>query len=67
MCPNAAAVDDRSRSVYLHAECFEDAREVTVLRPIVKAIVDALPRAEPLGQVAPCNTGFPAVQNGIDE
>ena len=67
MSPNAAAVDDRTGLVDSHAKRFEDAREVTTLRPIVEAIVDALPRPESLGQVTPRNAGFSSVQNGIDE
>ncbi len=67
MCPNAAAVDDGSGLIDPHSKRFEDAGEVTVLRPIVEAIVDALPRPESLGQITPRNTGFSSVQNGLDE
>ena len=67
MCPNAAAVDDGSGFVDPHSKRFEDAREVTMLRPIVEAIVDALPRSESLGQITPRNARFSAVQHGLDE
>ena len=67
MCPNAAAIDDGTGLIDLHSKRLEDAREVTVLRPIVEAIVDALPRPEPLGQIPPRNTSFSAIQHGFDE
>ena len=67
MCSNAATVNDGPGLVDPHAKRFEDAREVTMLRPIVEAVVDAFPRTEALGQITPWNTGFSSVENGLDE
>jgi len=67
MGSNAAAVDDGSRLVDLHTERFEYAREVTVLRPVVEAIVNALPGPESLRQITPRNAGLSSIKNRIDE
>ena len=67
MCPNATAIYNGSGLIDLLAKRFEDAGEVTVLRPIVEPIVDALPRPESLGQITPRDARLSSVQNCVDE
>ena len=45
----------------------ENALENSALRPSTKALMDDLPIAEALGQIAPRDAGSIAVQNGFDE
>ena len=67
MCPNATAIYNGASLVDFLATRFEDAGEVTVLRPIVEPIVDALPRPESLGQITPRDACLSSVQNCVDE
>lgn len=46
----------------LHAQRFEDAREGTVLRPVVEPILDALPGPESLRQITPGNSSLASVE-----
>jgi hypothetical protein len=48
-------------------QLFENALENTALRPPAEALMDYLPIAEALGEIAPRNASAISVQDGFDE
>jgi len=54
-------------SYVIARQLFENALENPALRPPAEALVDDLPIAETLGQIAPRNAGSISVENGFDE
>ena len=60
-------VDDGADLIVFQLQLLEDELPDTSVCPIGKAIVDRLPRAEPLGEIAPGNACFRAKQDGVDE
>ena len=60
-------VDHHVFVVVIARQLFENALENTALRPPAEALVDDLPIAETLGQIAPRNAGSISVENGFDE
>ena len=60
-------VDHHVFVVMVARQQLENAFENAALRPSAEALVDDLPIAETLRQIAPRNTGPISVQNGLDE
>ena len=61
------AIDDGAGLIDLNLQLLEDRGPVTPLRPIVKTVVDGLPRPESLRQIPPRRACLGAVQHGLDE
>jgi len=60
-------VDHHVFVVVVTGQQLENALENPALRPAAKALMDDLPIAEALGQIAPGNAGSIAVQDGFDK
>jgi hypothetical protein len=67
MSANHRAVGDGGCLVYVDSEFAENLRPAILLCPVSKPVVDALPVAEPLGQVTPLDPSFRAEDHGVDE
>ena len=67
MRPHDSGVDHHVLVVVIARQQPENALENAALRPPIKALVDDLPIAETLWQIAPGNAGTIAVNNGFDE
>ena len=67
MRPHDSGVDHHVLVVVIARQQPEKALENAALRPPIKALVDDLPIAETLWQIAPGNAGTIAVNNGFDE
>ena len=60
-------VDHHVFAVVVAGQQLENALENPALRPSAETLMDNLPVAEALGQVAPGNTGAIAVENRFDK
>jgi len=60
-------IDHHVFVVVIARQELENARENSALRPSTEALMDDLPIAKALGQIAPRDAGSIAVQNGFDE
>jgi hypothetical protein len=67
VCANDGAINDRTDLIDLKLQLAEDRRPVALSSPVCEAVVHALPRAEPLGQIAPRQAGFRSKENGFHE
>jgi len=67
MRPCDRGIDEASCVIQLHLERLEDALEVTGLRPVGKAVVDGLPFAVSLRQIAPRRPGLEHVNDRVEE
>jgi hypothetical protein len=67
MCANDGAIDYRAGFIDLELQLSEDRRPVPLLCPVGEAVEDALPGAEPLGQIAPWQARLRSEEHGLDE
>lgn len=61
------SVDDGTNLIMFELELLEDKLPDTPVCPVGEAIVDRLPRAEALREIAPWNAGFRAEKDRVDE
>ena len=67
MSADNGAVDDRPSLIDLDLQLFEDCGPVPGARPVGEAVVDRLPWAKPLRQIAPRHARLGSVQHALDE
>ena len=67
MSADNGAIDDRPSLIDTDLQLFEDRGPVSGARPVCEAVVDRLPRAEPLRQIAPSHAGLGSVKHGLNE
>src|SRR5690348_1481476 len=67
MCADYGPVGDRRRLVDVYPQLSEDLSPAVFLCPVAKAIVDGLPFAEPLRQIAPLDAGLRSKDDGVEE
>jgi hypothetical protein len=67
VCADDRAIDDGAGLVDFNLKLFEDGFPALLAGPVGESIVDALPGAEPLGQIAPGQTGLCPMKDGFDE
>ena len=67
MSADDGAIDDGAGLIDLDLQLLEDRGPVAGARPVGEAVVDRLPRAEPLRQISPGHAGLGSIQYGFNE